>query len=114
MKEHLDLNLTDEQKKTLAAARKAQAPAMQDLHEKIRKFSLIASNEVKMNGGKNNLLDNLKSDPAFKSVDLSQVMNSKRFIGRSVEQVDAFLLDVVAPIRLKYKKYLGQVVQLRV
>jgi adenylosuccinate lyase len=74
----------------------------QDLHERIRRHSQAAAAVVKEQGGRNDLLDRLAADPAFSKVDLAGVMNPPQFIGRAPEQVDEFLAEVVAPIRLKY------------
>jgi adenylosuccinate lyase len=74
----------------------------QDLHERIRRHSQAAAAVVKEQGGANDLLDRLRSDPAFSAVDLGAVLDPAQFIGRAPEQVDEFLAQVVAPIRAKY------------
>lgn len=74
----------------------------QDLHERVRVHSQAAGRQVKEFGLANDLLDRLKSDPAFAKVDLSKAMDARRFTGRAAEQVDAFIKTVVDPIRKKY------------
>jgi len=74
----------------------------QELHERIRVHSQEAGKQVKVHGGSNDLLDRLKSDPAFAKVDLSKALDSKRFTGRAAKQVDSFVRKVVGPIRKKY------------
>lgn len=74
----------------------------QDLHEKIRVHSQAAARQVKESGEANDLLSRLAGDPAFSKVDLSATLDPARFVGRAPEQVDAFLRDIVAPIRQKY------------
>jgi adenylosuccinate lyase len=69
---------------------------------------------VKQHGRPNDLIDRLKGDAAFKGVDLGSVMDPKRFVGRAPQQVDAFVRDIVEPIRARYKGQLGQDVQLKV
>src|SRR5213078_1384916 len=71
----------------------------QALHESIRRHSLAAAEQVKMHGKANDLIDRLKSDPAFAKVNLASVLDPKKFIGRAPEQTDAFVKDVVEPIR---------------
>ena len=84
----------------------------QTLHEKIRQHSLAAADAVKQQGRPNDLLARLQSDPAFSKVNLTQIMNPQLFVGRSSEQVSAFLTIVVAPIRQRYASQLGQEVRL--
>jgi adenylosuccinate lyase len=86
----------------------------QELHEIIRKHSQDAAKQVKIEGQPNDLLDRLKSEPAFKSVNLGQVMNPRQYVGRAPEQTSAFIEKVVTPIRDRYKTALGQEVQLKV
>jgi len=71
----------------------------QELHEKIRRYSITASNNVK-EGNENNLLDLISKDTNF---NLSKILNPHNFIGRSVQQVDEFFSDYVQPVLSKYK-----------
>jgi adenylosuccinate lyase len=87
----------------------------QELHELIRVHSHAAAREVKEFGRANDLIDRLKADPAFAKVDMESMLDGKRFIGRSPEQVDAFIAGVVDPIRGKYPEALaGAAVELKV
>jgi adenylosuccinate lyase len=74
----------------------------QELHERIRTHSQEAARQVKLHGAANDLIDRLKNDPAFAKVDLDASLDTGRYVGRAPQQVDAFLKDVVAPIRDKY------------
>jgi adenylosuccinate lyase len=74
----------------------------QELHERIRVHSQAAAQQVKEHGGANDLLDRLKADAAFASVDLGRALDARRFVGRAPEQVDAFIANVVEPIRQRY------------
>jgi adenylosuccinate lyase len=74
----------------------------QDLHERIRVHSQAAAAEVKQHGRANDLLERLASDPAFAGVDLAGAVDARALTGRSAEQVDEFLAEVVAPIREWY------------
>jgi adenylosuccinate lyase len=86
----------------------------QDLHERIRRHSLAAAEDVKMQGRANNLLERLRDDPAFANVNLGDVMDPRRFVGRAPQQVESFLREVVEPIRKRYRGELGQRVELKV
>jgi adenylosuccinate lyase len=74
----------------------------QELHERIRVHSQAAAQQVKEYGRPNDLLDRLKTDPLFAAVDLSHALDTRRFVGRAPEQVDAFIANVVEPIRQRY------------
>jgi adenylosuccinate lyase len=74
----------------------------QDLHERIRQHSQAAAAEVKQRGKPNDLLERLKTDSAFAGVDLTAAVDPAKLTGRSAEQVDEFLAEVVEPIRERY------------
>ena len=73
----------------------------QALHERIRSASLAAAERVK-NGESNDLIDRLRADGSFRSVDFDAVLNPRAYIGRAPEQVEAFLERDIAPIRKRY------------
>ncbi|MDO4661623.1 MAG: adenylosuccinate lyase [Tissierellia bacterium] len=64
----------------------------QILHEKIRKYSMIASNRVKKEGLDNNLIELLTNDKDFGIDDeqLKEILNPYKYIGRSKSQVEEF------------------------
>jgi len=70
----------------------------QELHELIRRHSMAAIAEVKA-GRANDLFDRIAADQAFGlgKGDIDALRDAKRFIGRSPEQVDEFLGEVVEP-----------------
>jgi len=72
------------------------------LHEQIRIHSQEAARRVKDEGEPNDLIDRLKADPAFAAVDFHAALDARQFVGRAPQQVDAFVRDVVEPIRTKY------------
>ncbi len=81
----------------------------QELHEKIRILSMEAGKNVKVEGRENNLLELIAADPAFNMTleDLRKTMEPSRYIGRSKEQVEAFLRDVIEPVLKENEKLLG-------
>ena len=72
------------------------------LHEKIRGHSQDAARVVKEQGGENDLLQRLAVDDSFADFDFDSLLDASRFVGRAPEQVDAFIVDVIEPIRCKY------------
>jgi adenylosuccinate lyase len=74
----------------------------QTLHEKIRQHSQAAAAVVKEQGGQNDLIARLKADKAFASVDIEGAIDPATLTGRSEEQVDEFLAEVVSPIKKRY------------
>jgi len=78
----------------------------QDLHERLRRHSLAAGQAVKQQGQPNDLLRLLAEDPAFGGIELTKVINPDRFIGRAPQQVEQFVVDIVAPITQRYAEQL--------
>lgn len=78
----------------------------QELHERIRQHSQAAGAQVKQQGKSNDLIERLKSDPAFAALDFSEVLNPARYVGRAPEQVDELLSEVVEPALTHYKQSL--------
>ncbi len=80
----------------------------QDLHERVRTHSLAAAARIKQGDGINDLTDRIAQDPAFRGIDLATVLDARQFVGRSPEQVDAFIHQEIEPIRRLYPERLGQ------
>jgi adenylosuccinate lyase len=80
----------------------------QDLHERIRTHSLAAAARIKRSDGVNDLTERLTQDEAFQGVNFAAVLDPRLFVGRSPEQVDAFLRQEVEPIRSRHPDLLGQ------
>ena len=81
----------------------------QELHERIRELSMEAGRNVKVEGKENNLLELIAADPAFNMTleELQKTMDPSRYVGRSREQVDAFLTNVIGPVLERNKELLG-------
>ena len=81
----------------------------QELHEKIRTLSMEAGKNVKVEGKENNLLELIAADPAFNMTleDLQKTMEPERYVGRSKEQVDNFLKNVIRPVLEENEDLLG-------
>ncbi|SHF03489.1 adenylosuccinate lyase [Caldanaerobius fijiensis DSM 17918] len=78
----------------------------QELHEKIRQYSMEAAKRIK-NGLNNNLLENIKSDPEFRIHDFDSLISPEKFIGRAPEQVEEFIENMIKPVLDKNKDLLG-------
>ncbi len=84
----------------------------QEYHEKIRVHAQAAGMRVKQEGLDNDLLERLKNDSAFWSkarggplaaeLDWDGLMDPMKYIGRSVEQTERFIKEVVEPLREQY------------
>jgi adenylosuccinate lyase len=74
----------------------------QTLHERIRQHSQASAAVVKEQGGDNDLIERLKADKAFAATDIDAAVDADKLTGRSKEQVDEFVTEIVAPIRKRY------------
>ncbi|MGN1194048.1 MAG: adenylosuccinate lyase [Acutalibacteraceae bacterium] len=76
----------------------------QALHEVLRVHSHAAAAKVKLEGGKNDLIDRIAADDLFPLTkeEIEAHLDPSKYIGRSVSQVDEFLKDVIAPILSRY------------
>lgn len=80
----------------------------QHYHELIRVHAQAAGLRVKQEGLDNDLLERLKADPAFHApalkheLDWDGLMDPMKYIGRSIEQTERFIKEVVEPLREQY------------
>lgn len=79
----------------------------QELHERIRVHSIAASEQVKVHGRANDLIERLKSDPLFTKVDFGNLMHPSRFTGLAAQQARRFVAEHVGPVRSRYANQLG-------
>ena len=81
----------------------------QELHEKIRTLSMEAGRNVKERGLDNNLLELIAAEPSFGITieELKKQMDPSKYTGRSKEQVEDFLKEVIRPILDENKTELG-------
>ncbi|MBX3388028.1 MAG: adenylosuccinate lyase [Phycisphaeraceae bacterium] len=85
----------------------------QHYHELIRQHAQAAGLRVKQEGLDNDLLDRLKNDKNFWStkrggplsaeLNWDGLMDPMKYVGRSVEQAERFIKEVVEPLREQYK-----------
>ncbi len=72
----------------------------QELHEKIREYSVEAAKQVKEYGKENDLLDRICADASFglTRAEIDEVLVPSNYIGCCVEQVDRFLTEEIRPL----------------
>ena len=72
----------------------------QAVHEVIRRNSMFAAQAMKDGAPRNDLLERLARDEAFglSEEDMTSATDPSQFVGRSPEQVDEFLAEVVEPL----------------
>lgn len=88
----------------------------QDLHEIIRKHSMEAAKQVKLNGEKNDLVERIVADENF-PIDKEKMLtllDPKNFIGFAPEQTEEFLTNEIQPILDQYQDLLGMDFKLKV
>ena len=88
----------------------------QELHEKIRVYSMEAGKRVKAEGLDNNLVELIANDPAFGMTkdEIEAVLKPENFVGRAPRQVSDFLSEYVTPVLEDNKDLLGVAVEINV
>ena len=72
----------------------------QELHEKIRTYSMMAGAVVKKEGKPNNLLELIAADPSFHRTleELQSLMEPRLYVGRAPQQTEEFIEEVIQPV----------------
>ena len=88
----------------------------QELHEKIRTYSMEAGANVKREGKDNNLLELIAADPAFNMTidELKALMQPERYVGRAPQQTEEFINEVIKPVLDENKEVLGLTAEINV
>ena len=75
-----------------------------------------AGARVKVEGKDNNLVELIANDESFglTADEINAVMKPENFVGRSPQQVDDFINDVISPILEQNKDLLGVEVEINV
>lgn len=81
----------------------------QVLHEAIRRHSVDAAKEVKLNGKDNDVLDRIVNDKTFglTKAELEKILSDFSFTGCAESQTQSFIDNIVQPILNENKEYLG-------
>ncbi|MBR6243796.1 MAG: adenylosuccinate lyase [Ruminococcus sp.] len=82
----------------------------QQLHERIREYSMIAAEQIKIYGKESNLCELIVNDPMFMITkeELDAVLKPENYIGRSPQQTEEFLDNCIRPILEANKELLGE------
>ena len=88
----------------------------QELHERIRELSMQAGKRVKQEGLDNNLLELIAADPMFNVTldELKAKLDPSKYVGRSKEQVEEYLENVIKPILADNSDELGMTAEINV
>ena len=88
----------------------------QELHEKLRVHSQAAARVVKEEGGSNDLIDRICADPAFMVTreEVEAILQPEHFTGRSEQQVEEFLAEIIRPLLAANAGVLGEKQELHV
>ena len=88
----------------------------QELHERIRELSMEAGKRVKQEGLENNLLELIAADPMFGVTldELKAKLDPSKYVGRSKEQVEEYLAEIINPILDANKEELGMTAEINV
>ena len=82
----------------------------QQLHERLRVHSQAAGNVVKEEGLPNDLLSRIAADPLFQTTEaeLQSLLDPALYTGRSAQQVDEFLSNLIRPLLAENAALLGE------
>lgn len=87
----------------------------QALHEKIRQYSMEAGKKVKEEGLENDLCERILADPMFMITkeEMDAIMAPENFTGRSAQQVEEFVSELVQPILDANKDILNETFEMK-
>ena len=82
----------------------------QELHERIRVLSMQAGENVKEEGGENNLIELILKDEMFRPVwdKMDEIIDADKFIGRAPSQTVEFIRNEIDPILDANRDLLGE------
>jgi len=79
----------------------------QELHERIRTHSMEAGRIVKMEGGRNDLLERIAADAqiGLSRGEIDDLLRVENFVGRAPHQVREFVADYIDPLLARAARY---------
>ncbi|NCB32881.1 MAG: adenylosuccinate lyase [Erysipelotrichia bacterium] len=88
----------------------------QELHERLREHAIAAAAEVKQEGKPNDMIARIENDPLFglSREEIEGELNPEDFTGRSSEQVEDFLNEVINPLLASHPEDQGMKSELSV
>ena len=94
---HVDAELPFIASEEILLAGVAAGGDRQVLHERIRMHSRAAADKVKRHGQPNDLFERLQTDPAFRKIRWTRLLDANRHVGLAPQQTRVFLKNVIAP-----------------
>lgn len=109
MKRHLDEELPFMVTENIMMYCTKKGGDRQELHEAIRRHSVEATKQIKLNGADNDLFARILADPAFDLTEeeLNQLATADGLCGRAKEQTEEYLSEVIEPILAQNKDSVG-------
>lgn len=109
IKTHIDNELPFMATETILMEAVKRGGDRQELHERIRVYSMEAAKRVKELGLSNDLLDRIAKDSIFNisEQEILSILDPIRFIGRAPGQVEYFIENYVNPILRENENLLG-------
>ena len=88
----------------------------QELHEAIRKHSIMAAEQVKLYGNENDLIERIKNDDSFglSAMELEVLLDPVKFTGMAEYQCEKFVTETVKPLLEKNKQRVNVEAQVNV
>ena len=88
----------------------------QELHEAIRKHSIMAAEQVKLYGNENDLIERIKNDDSFglSAIELEVLLDPVKFTGMAEYQCEKFVTETVKPLLEKNKQRVNVEAQVNV
>ncbi len=117
IKKHLDAELPFmATENILMYCVKTKAGDRQELHEAIRKHSIMAAEQVKLYGNENDLIDRIKKDDIFglSSMELDVLLDPAKFTGMAEYQCEKFVTEIVKPLLEKNQQRVNVEAQVNV
>lgn len=100
IKKHLDNELQFMATETILMEAVKSGGNRQELHEKIRQYSMDESLLIKKEGKENHLLEKILSDSDFNLSEeqIKKIKNPQNYVGRAVEQTEEYIQNTVKPL----------------
>ena len=117
IKKHLDAELPFmATENILMYCVKTKGGDRQELHEAIRKHSIMAAEQVKLNGNENDLIERIKKDDTFglSAMELEVLLDPVKFTGMAEYQCEKFVTETVKPLLEKNEQRVNVEAQVNV
>ena len=117
IKKHLDAELPFmATENILMYCVKTKGGDRQELHEAIRKHSIMAAEQVKLYGNENDLIERIKNDDSFglSAMELEVLLDPVKFTGMAEYQCEKFVTETVKPLLEKNKQRVNVEAQVNV